>query len=256
MRLKIKFKFAKLNLPIHYNHILHATILNMINNEEFRKFIHDKGYSFEKRVFKLYSFSRLIGNFEINAEKKEINFFDNVYLYISSYDDNFCYYIMEKLLTFGNIKIGKNVLEIEKVEAMNFVPADSLKVVTRSPVTVYSTYIYENGKKKTLFYHPDDFKFQEIVEKNIIKKYKAIHDKEPEGTIEIKHVGKSPKSVLVVYKGFKIKGWLTAFDLFGDPELIKIAYETGLGSKNSQGFGFIEKINWFSKKIGWIIENI
>ncbi|ABR31519.1 hypothetical protein SU69_08495 [Thermosipho melanesiensis] len=242
MRLRVKFNFDRLNLPIHYNHILHATILNMINNEEFRKFIHDRGYKFEKRVFKLYTFSRLIGRFEIDTEIKEINFFDNVYLYISSYDDNFCYYIMEKLLTFENIRMGKNILKVEKIETINFMPTDTLKVVTRSPVTVYSTYIDETGKKKTLFYHPDDFKFKEIVEKNIIKKYRALHNREPQGRIEVKHVGKSPKFVLVFYKGFKIKGWMTAFDLIGDPELVKIAYETGLGSKNSQGFGFIEQI--------------
>lgn len=242
MRLSIKFNFDKLSLPIHYNHILHATILNMINNDEFRKFIHDSGYYFEKRKFKMYSFSRLMGKFEIDFEKKEINFFDNVYLHISSYFDNFCYYIMEKLLTFESIKIGKNILEVDKIETINFIPTDSLKVVTRSPVTAYSTYLDENYKKKTLYYHPDDPKFKEILEKNIIKKYKAIYNEEPSKSIEIKHVGKSPKSVVVIYKGIKIKGWLTAFDLYGDPELIKIAYETGLGGKNSQGFGFIEKV--------------
>ncbi|QTA38787.1 CRISPR-associated endoribonuclease Cas6 [Thermosipho ferrireducens] len=216
--------------------------MNLINSDEYRKFIHDEGFAFEKRKFKLYTFSRLLGNFEINKEKNSIMFFNKVKLIISSMDDNFCNYLMQTLLKFGEIRLGRNILQIDTVIAKNFEPADELKVVTRSPVTVYSTYLDNFGRKKTLFYHPDDKKFQELLEKNLIKKYQTIHSKLPEGRISVIHAGKKPKKVQVIYKGFKITGWMTAFDLYGDPMLLKIAYETGLGAKNSLGFGLIETI--------------
>ncbi|HCF38659.1 MAG TPA: CRISPR-associated endoribonuclease Cas6 [Thermosipho africanus] len=243
MRIVVYFDFKKLELPIDYNHILQAVILNLIDDEEYRKFIHDEGFSFFKRKFKLYTFSRLMGEFSLDSKSRTISFKDNAFLIISSYDDNFCYYLMKKLLEFKDIKIGRNIVNVKKVEIVDFKPdGEQLKVVTRSPVTAYSTVIDENSSKKTIFYHPDDFKFKELLEKNIEKKFIAIYGKEPEGKINITHVGKLPKKVVLKYKKFKIVGWMSAFDLSGDPELLKIAYDTGLGSKNSQGFGLIERV--------------
>lgn len=37
-----------------------------------------------------------------------------------------------------------------------------------------------------------------------------------------------------------IKAWLGIYRLQGEPELISLAYDTGFGSKNSQGFGMFE----------------
>jgi len=37
-----------------------------------------------------------------------------------------------------------------------------------------------------------------------------------------------------------IKAWLGTYQIHGKPELISLAYDTGLGSKNSQGFGMFE----------------
>jgi len=243
MRIIVKFEFDKLELPIQYNHIMQAVVLNLINDEEYRKFVHDKGFSYQKRKFKLYTFSRLLGKFQIDKERKTISFNKNANFIISSYDENFCYYLMEKLMQFRDIKIGRNNVRVQNVEVENYIPEKELKVVTRSPVTIYSTYFDENSSKKTLFYHPDDYKFRELLEKNIIKKYMAIFKKEPEGRIEIKHVGKSPKKVMIIYKNFKIIGWLTAFDLYSNnKELLKIAYDSGLGAKNSQGFGLVDVV--------------
>ncbi|KHE90832.1 MAG: hypothetical protein K8F52_04850 [Candidatus Scalindua rubra] len=44
------------------------------------------------------------------------------------------------------------------------------------------------------------------------------------------------------FKGTVIKGWTGHFRLEGKPELLQFALDTGLGSRNSAGFGFIEKV--------------
>jgi CRISPR-associated endoribonuclease Cas6 len=44
----------------------------------------------------------------------------------------------------------------------------------------------------------------------------------------------------VKYKDFTQIAWDFSFELQTDPELISIAYDWGLGSKNAQGFGMIE----------------
>ncbi|MDN5332516.1 MAG: CRISPR-associated endoribonuclease Cas6 [Tepidanaerobacteraceae bacterium] len=50
----------------------------------------------------------------------------------------------------------------------------------------------------------------------------------------------SEKYCKVIYKDVIIKGWMGVYILKGDPVLLKIAYDAGLGSKNSQGFGCFE----------------
>ncbi|KAF2960854.1 hypothetical protein AS161_03965 [Fervidobacterium sp. 2310opik-2] len=47
-----------LTLPIHYNHILQAAILNLLSDENYSKFIHDTGFQFGKRRFKMFAFFR------------------------------------------------------------------------------------------------------------------------------------------------------------------------------------------------------
>lgn len=39
------------------------------------------------------------------------------------------------------------------------------------------------------------------------------------------------------YKDTIIKGWVGAYFLAGDPDLLKLALTAGVGAKNSQGFG-------------------
>lgn len=61
MRILITIKpiQEKIKLPFHYQYIIQSMILNWIHDEEYSKFIHDEGYSYEKRRYKLYSFSKL-----------------------------------------------------------------------------------------------------------------------------------------------------------------------------------------------------
>jgi CRISPR-associated endoribonuclease Cas6 len=42
------------------------------------------------------------------------------------------------------------------------------------------------------------------------------------------------------YKKTVIKGWMGDYELSGDPALLQIALDAGLGAKNSQGYGCCE----------------
>ncbi|MER3523977.1 MAG: hypothetical protein C4326_07890 [Ignavibacteria bacterium] len=41
----------------------------------------------------------------------------------------------------------------------------------------------------------------------------------------------------------KVRGFMCPLMIKGNPELIRLAYESGLGEKGSLGFGFIELAN-------------
>ncbi len=113
-----------------------------------------------------------------------------------------------------------------------------------SPVVTYST-VDIHGKKKTIYYKPGDGVFSELAYKNLQKKFKSFYGKDaPECEFSITPVNdKKIKMISANYRGFIIKGWIGEFIMKGSKELIKLAYDTGLGSKNAQGFGCFEIIN-------------
>lgn len=78
------------------------------------------------------------------------------------------------------------------------------------------------------------------MEKNLQKKYKAFHGTDaPEGNVKIEPI-RQPKLSIIKYKNTIIKGYSGRFILSGPAPLLQIAVESGLGSKNSQGFGCVE----------------
>jgi len=79
------------------------------------------------------------------------------------------------------------------------------------------------------------------VSENIRKKYQAFWGKETrEEKIRIFPKGQS-KLHIVKYKNFIIKGYTGELELAGPIELLQTALDSGLGSKNSQGFGCARK---------------
>ncbi|HBT39929.1 MAG: CRISPR-associated protein, Cas6 family [Thermotoga sp. 50_1627] len=244
MRVYINFEFDKLELPVEYNHILHAFVLNLIEDDELRYFIHEEGYRYQKRKYKMYCFSRLLGNFQLNQDRKTIKFHESVTLIVSSFDDNLIELLVDKLSRFETLHLGENKIRPSKITLFDLPPTNFIQVSTKSPVTVYST-IEERGKKITLYHNPESEDFIRILKENLKRKYLAIFGDESESNfdIEIQHVGEQPRKVVVVYKGTRISGWLTSFDLKGPYQILKLAYDTGIGSKNSIGFGCIELIS-------------
>ena len=239
MRVYINFTFDKLELPTEYNHILQAFVLNLIDDEEYRKFLHDKGYTFGKRLYKLFSFSRLLGRFQIDSQTKTIKFFDHVVLIISTADERLIEFVVDRVGRFENLRLGRNFVVPAKIEIFELPETDHIVVSTKSPITVYST-VDKDGKKYTLYHSPHDEIFSKLLEDNLKRKFHAAFGKEFQGQLRIKNIAPNPKRVVVGYKERKLDAWITVLELEGDYEILKLAYDAGLGSKNSAGFGCIE----------------
>jgi len=72
-----------IRLPIQYNYVVQSMIYRHLGYE-YSGQLHDEGYAYEKRNFKLFTFSRLNGKFQQNRESNEILFFQPVTLTIRS----------------------------------------------------------------------------------------------------------------------------------------------------------------------------
>jgi len=80
-----------------------------------------------------------------------------------------------------------------------------------------------------------------LISENAKKKFRAFYEREPEGEIYLNPLNlNTGNQTIISYKGTIIKGWTGIYEISGDRELMKIVYDTGLGGKNSQGFGCFE----------------
>jgi len=141
--------------------------------------------------------------------------------------------------------IGNQRAEVSGIQVhKNFTPADKVQIKMLSPMVAYST-IMRDGKKYTDYYSPWNTKFQEIFRNNLLVKHEIIFGSRPQNEeIRIIPNGNQERKFarIINYKGTYIKAYAGIYWVVGNPDLIKVAYDTGLGSKNSQGFGCWEVV--------------
>lgn len=242
MRAYVTLKFNKpLIMPIQYNHIMQAVVLKWINDEKYTTYLHDKGFALEKRVFKLYTFSRLEGDCKYDREKSRLVFKSFAKFTISTADENFLDYVVRTAIVNDTMSILGQEVYVDNVRCMHMDIMSEKRIHTLSPIVTYSTFEHD-GRKKTYYYNPMEEEFSRLIKENLVKKYIAFNGKEPserEFTIKPAPNGRLKESI-VIYKGTVIKGWNGDFIISGSPELLTIGYNAGLGSKNAQGFGCIE----------------
>lgn len=243
MQIEMRFKCNRLELPIHYNHMIQGFIYKNISNRDFREFLHEEGFKNNNRRFKLFTFSRLIGKYEYNKEKKIITFIDNFNLVVCSIIDDFINDFVKTCLFSENLYLNNqkiNLIGVDTSRESNL--GERIKVTTLSPIVTYSTVSIE-GKKKTIYHSPEDKIFQKHIKENLIKKANAIGEKIDNDHFEIKILDKNKlKENSVYFKDIYIKGYSGTFEIKGNSKLINLALNCGIGAKNSQGFGCIKLI--------------
>ena len=132
------------------------------------------------------------------------------------------------------------MLTLEKFECILEEVEEECMIKTLSPITVYSTLVSQDGKKKTYYYSPFESEFSELIKNNLIKKYEAFNCKKLDYyDFKITPIKETLKESVIFYKGFIVKGWNGVFEIKGNKELIEVALNSGMGSKNSQGMGCI-----------------
>ncbi len=224
-------------LPLHYNHILQATIYNIIDSK-LSDFLHNEGFG-DSRKFKMFTFSRLFGKFDIKTKPGYIVFDKEVNITIASPYGKFCQSFANGIIK-NKIKMADNELEVVETNLTPIeVNEEEIVVETHSPIVTYSTLTKQDGSKYTVYFEPKEKEFAKQIDENIKKKYEAFFGRKWEGdSLKIEPLSKT-KQHIINYKDFIIKGYSGIFKLSGPKELIKLGLEAGLGAKNSMGFGCV-----------------
>lgn len=251
MRLKIKIESTHpIVLPRSYNHILQAWLYKQISDPAYRLFLHNEGYRYEKRTFRFFTFSRLQGFWKVNKEKNQIIFDSPVYIQIASPLTPFMQEVAMSILMGEKSFWDRNSISITGVEVINDnLPNDRQlwRISALSPIVIYSTST-EGEKKSTHYYRPDEPQFETLIRNNLFKKAALLQEYNPseypalKGDFQIRPLFDPLKkgSTAFYYKGFFIKGYMGDFELECSRDWVKVAIDTGLGSKNSQGLGMVE----------------
>lgn len=240
MQLSISFTSEKdIVLPTHYNNIVQAFIYNNIDGK-LAAFLHDKGYISNGRSFKLFTFSRILSRGR--NENGRFNFGKRIKLVVSSPLDHFCKSIANNMLQREDLFLGQNSIKTEQIQIFNqVIDKDKIEVEVISPIVVYSTLLKQDGSKYTCYFMPKEPDFNRIITENLVKKYNAFNSTNTtfENGIEFIPIGQ-PRQNITYYKNIIIKGSSGKFLIKGNKELLQIGFDTGFGSKNSQGFGCVK----------------
>ena len=235
MRLKIEFKCDNLRLPLSYQSILQGFVYSIFDKEEYGTFLHDEGYKLNNKIFKMFSFSNLMGKYNIDG--KTVIYNGKVRLYIASYSEEFIQIVYKFLMNNVRIVLHKQFLSVESVQLMDtpyFKGEKDIVVKTLSPLVAYRTEdSYVN------YFKPSDSDFEALCLTNLQEKNLAIDTPIRQLIFSIQRVNFEKKRV-VQFKNTFYVAYLAELIIHTNYETLDLIYNTGLSAKGSAGFGMIE----------------
>ncbi len=247
--MKVRLTFLaddKIVLKKGYFSSVQGLIYNLLD-EVSRNWLHEEGFRYKKRFFKLFVFSEIMEKGVLSRSKNEFLFPRKISIFVASpvnwiLEQVVKNGIMEEYLTLGENKV--RLIEVETGKDPD-ISEGKVEIRTLSPIEVHSTlsHLKDTARKKTYFYNPTEEEFSLLINENLKKKWEVFYKEVCPYNLKIfpSDDGKFKKRVIIL-KNNPINGWKGRFYLEGDIPLMKFAFNVGLGSHNSLGFGFIEKI--------------
>jgi len=244
-------------LPFNYQYQLQAAIYKLISQSSatYAEHLHDTGFVDEDKNLKLFTFSKLMLANK-TFDKKGFRQVESFVLYFSTpIEKNLEHLVLGIFsnqilrLQFQQKPIDFAIENVETLPEPKF--ADKMKASCLSPIVVSGKSEKYSGKHYLNYTKPEERElFISQIKKNLLRKYKIIHQKELAEPIQfdfqfdleylIKKKGKISKNIR--FKNTNIIGMEAPFTITAPSELIKIGYECGFGIENSAGFGMVELI--------------
>lgn len=235
MRLRIRLKLAGKRIPVNYRSLIQGFIYQAIGNNEYSQSLHNVGQRLENRPFKLFVFSEIFGDTQYDSRNHTILFLSNANFEISSFDDELLYRLANFLEQNDFIVLGKEVIPLLGYEIIDdFIKQEEvLTFKTISPVIINKT---EN--KRPIYLYPSTLEYHEMLINNILKKHCLCFDT-PAKDFEIIEIANIKEKKVYFRNIFYISyNYEITFKNLTQ-ELIQLIMRTGIGSKNSMGFGML-----------------
>jgi len=165
----------------------------------------------------------------------------NTHVFFSSPRNEIAAAVVSGLLEKPEISIGGAEFVLSGIKVMREKEiGEREKFVTLSPVSV-TTVVEEGGKKKIWDLFPDEPRFYENVRKNLVRKFRSLHGRDPEDEeLEIRVLNAKPKMIRI--KDTYHRATEMVFEASGSRELLEMGYKAGFGERNSMGFGMVKAL--------------
>ncbi len=191
------------------------------------------------KQFKFYTFSNIIIE---DKKRSEMGLnFNNAHIFLSSPDKNFICSFTDGLLQNPVFRLNGMQLIVKQIEILRELRIDkeTYTVYTLSPIYI-KTQREVDGKLKEWDLYPMDGKWYENLHQNLVSRYKEYYGYLPtEDFFEILKINSFKGKRVQIDNSFR-RCSLLNFILHASKELMKFAYDAGLGEKNAMGFGQIE----------------
>lgn len=200
--------------------------------------IHDRSYP-DKKSFKFFCFSDIIGRYQNNGEK--LIYKSTITWELRSADDRVINAAEQYVSANSAVKIGNQLCRIISYEMREkHFCTDTLTVRMNTPIVVYHT----EASGFVRYFHPYEQAFCDAVINNIKNKYEMFYDKPLPGDVAFINKKLSDKDKCIThYEKSVITAWYGEYQITASPEILDFIWHTGLGGKNSMGFGtVIEKV--------------
>lgn len=228
MRVEVIFRVDKnIRLDKAMNEYITAFIYKCIeaNDPNYSKQLHDEGYTIGHKKYTYHTYSlrqnkKYVSNKLLRGEAK---------LCYSSALDKSVLNFVKGLMKIDKVIIGNNEFKIVSIASKKEPKFKEGIYTTSSPI--YTTSI--NNK----WLSPQEM--EPYLVRNLINKYDCLYDKLPNLDLQIKFL--DHKTYYVFYKKATYKAYFGHIAIKGDSELIKLAFQAGLGSKNGAGLGMLEE---------------
>ncbi len=257
MRFKITFNRTgkQRMLPMDYQYYLSAWIYKVIGqaDSEFSAFLHSQGYLNGHKSFKLFGYSPL--SFGKPVLWKEKSLFEiqenqlsvNISFYMAEAAEKFIIGLFNNQQLYIGDRFNGLDLTVSSVERLPaFDTGETVAYRAISPVVVS---ILPEGKKYPEYLNPENESYEALLRQNLANKYNSITGNIPIETISPFRfkLQSSPRSKLITIKPYtpeqsKVRGFLFDFTLSCPVEIHQLILATGIGEKNSMGFGWVERI--------------
>jgi len=159
--------------PIHYHYWLQSAIYHVMEGEIADQ-VHTQGFEGDGRIFRLFTFSKLLGRYELSKDKKYIRFPEGANWIVSSPINDILGSIAGGLLKQLTLRIGATGAEITGIQVSHpHVRSATIHVRTLSPVVAYSTLFRRDGSKYTVYLQPGEPEFRRNVVENLQKNGKG-----------------------------------------------------------------------------------
>lgn len=241
MRLKLLLETKGPTLiPWDYRAQLIGTVYKVLSlaDPAYTHWLHTEGFKREKKVYRLFVFSDLIPRHFL-AQKEGLYVSEWITWELASPDTRFVEKFREGLKKNANeIKLLGNTFEVVDILQTEFPSfSGSLLFRTISPIVV-STFNPEFSQHP-IYLEPDQPEFTIALERNLIAKWEAFYGRNWKRERPGIRVWEPQKKLITVFN-INVKAWHLKVQIWGPEELVRFAYNAGLGEKNSQGFGMLE----------------